>query len=129
MTARDARCHLLRRALEAVRAGLSYHVVFMLLVRLSQRALAVEALKRLGFQQARIHAHAPVEHETLAVVVFSTALLEVLENAAIELEDILEAFALHERPGFLAPDAARAEHHDRLLFQFRRKPAHALREL
>src|SRR5262249_15901869 len=104
MPACDARRHLLRLSLEAVRPGLPCHVGLMLLLVLGQRTLAVEALTGVGFLQARIHACAPVEHETLAIVVLSAALFEVLENAPIELKYMLEAFALHKRPGLLAPD-------------------------
>src|SRR5579862_6417923 len=125
----NARRHLLRLSLEAVLAGSPFYVVLMLLLFLGQRALTVEALTGLGFLQTRVHAHTPVEHETLAVVMLSTALREIIENAAVELKDILEAFALHERPGLLAPDAARAKHHNRLLFQFRRELADGLREI
>src|SRR5262245_30990843 len=125
MPARYARRHLLGVALEAVRAGFPRDVVLVLLIRFGQRTLAVEALSGFGFVQARIHAHASVEHEALAIVVLAAALLEVFEDAAVELEHVFEALALHERPGFLAADAAGAEHHDRLLLQLRRELADA----
>src|ERR1700738_1791154 len=67
--------------------------------------------------QAAIHAHPLVEHETLAVIVLAAAVLEILENAAVELQDGLEAGLLHERSRLLATDAARAEQHDRLFLQ------------
>src|ERR1700730_12348373 len=122
MTVRDVGSHVLRRRFETVRAGFSRHIVLMLLIGFAQRSLAGKALRRTRFLQAGIHAHSLIEHEALPLVVLATALLEVLENAAIELQDGLEPLALHEGSCLLAADATGAEHHDGLLFQLGREP-------
>ena len=49
---------------------------------------------------------------------FAAAVFEVLQNSALKLKNLLEALALHVRPGFFAADAAGAKHHDRLLLEF-----------
>src|SRR5690606_387346 len=77
----------------------------------------------------RIKSGSMVEHETLAVIVGATALFEVFEDAAVELEDIPEAFAFHEWPGLLATNAAGAEHDDRALLEFGRQLADGLGKL
>src|SRR3569833_3466871 len=82
MAARDARRHLLCISLEAVRTGLPIHVVFMLLVCLGERTLAVEALTGVSFPKARVHAYPSIEHETLSIVVLAAALFEIFEGAA-----------------------------------------------
>src|SRR5262249_29521795 len=58
-----------------------------------------------------------IEYETVALVVLATALLKVLQNAALELEDLLEARLLHVGPRLFAANAAGAKHHDRLLLE------------
>ena len=47
----------------------------------------------------------------------ATTGFEVLQNAAIELIDLAEPGLLHEGAGLLAPDAAGAKHHDRLVLE------------
>src|ERR1700737_962971 len=108
MTVRDVGSHVLRRRFETVRAGFSRHIVLMLLIGCAQRSLAGKALRRTRFLQAGIHAHSLIEHEALPLVVLATALLEVLENAAIELEAGFEPLAPHERP-FLSAAGAPGE--------------------
>src|ERR1700761_1291432 len=96
----------------------------MLLVFLCQRCLAAKALRSLRLVQARIQSHALIEDEALPIVVRSATFLEIFENAAVELKYGFEAFAFHERSGFLAADSARAEHHDGLLFHRLGKPGY-----
>ena len=65
-----------------------------------------------------------IEDETFAVVVRTAAVLEIFQDAAFELEDAFESFAFHERPGFLAANAAGAEHDDGLLLHLQGQAAH-----
>ena len=91
--------------------------------------LADEALIAGRLFQVRIDADALVEYEALAIVVRVTAVLEVFEDAAVELKNLLEPLALHERPGLLATDAAGTEHDDGLLLQFVGELLHRFGEL
>src|SRR5260370_18909194 len=129
MAARDVGGHMLGRRLETVRAGFSRHMVLMLLIGLRERSLTGKALRDRSLVQARIHTHSLIEHEALAVVVLTAAFLEVLENAAVELEDGLESLALQIRPRLLAADATGTEHHDRLLLQLGRELCHGAGKL
>ncbi len=52
-----------------------------------------------------------VEHKAAALVVRGANLLEVFEDAAFELIDVLDAAVLHQQRGFFATDAAGAEGH------------------
>ena len=70
-----------------------------------------------------VDANALVEHEALARVMLAAAIFEVFQNPAVQLENLLEALALHVRPGLFAANAARAKHHDRLLLEFGRQLA------
>ena len=54
----------------------------------------------------------------------AAALFEILQDAAIELQDVGVALHGHERAGLLTTDAAGAEHHDRLSLELRRKFLH-----
>ena len=68
--------------------------------------------------QGRIDADALVEDETFAVVMRAAALLEIFEDAAVELENVFESGAFHEGRGFFAADAAGAERDDGLILEF-----------
>ena len=57
------------------------------------------------------------------------AFLEVFEDAAVELVDFLEAFALHERPRLFTANAAGAEHDDRSFLHLLRQPGDGRREI
>ena len=81
--------------------------------------LAVEADHGTGFAELRVHADAAVEDKAFPFVVRAAAVFEILQNAAVELVDVGEALALHQRAGFFAADAAGAKHDDGLVFQGR----------
>src|SRR5262249_50383352 len=76
-----------------------------------------------------IETHSLVKHKTIAVIVGSAALFEILEDSAIELKDLLEPLALHERAGFFTANSAGTEHDDRPLFHFIGKCPYGFREL
>ena len=105
------------------------NIVLRLLVFDGERLLAGVALGCRRFLEPRIQRHAMVEDEAVAGVVVATTLLEILQDASLQLIDLLKAFLLHERPRLLAPDAAGAKHHDRLLLQLRREFSHRLWKL
>ena len=121
MTTRDGLRHLLGGCLETIRTRLAARVAFVVLLGVSQRRLAAEALRRVRLLQTRIQADALIEHETFSVVMRAATVLEVFQDATVELKNFLEALTFHERPGLLATNAAGAKHHDGLLLQFRRK--------
>jgi hypothetical protein len=54
----------------------------------------------------------------------ATALLEILEDAAIQLQHMAKALRLHVGTSLLATDTAGAEHHDGLLLQLRWQARH-----
>ena len=116
VTLREGQRHLLGGRFETIRTRLARNIARVRLIRLGQRRLAAETLRGLRLLQTGIQADALVEDETFAVVMRAATFLEIFQDAAVELENIFETFALHERSGLLAPDAARAEHHDGLLF-------------
>ena len=57
-----------------------------------------------------------IENEALTVIVCAATLFEILQNAAVQLEDVLESFAHQEWARFFATDSAGAKHHERLIF-------------
>ena len=81
-----------------------------------QYALTSVALIGIGFLQIRIDRDSFVEHKTIAVVMISTALFEILQDAAVQLVDLLKPLLFHQRTSFLAADTAGAKHHQRFLF-------------
>ena len=89
----------------------------------------MKALAGFCFSQGRVDSDALVEDEAFTVPVIATDLLEVFQDAAIELPDLLEALAFEKRRRLFATDAAGAEADDRLVFQFDGQPAHGLREV
>src|SRR5690606_16205177 len=82
---------LFRLAAVAPRAGTAGYIARVLLLGRCQRRQAPEALRRIGFLQRRIDADTLVEDETLTAIMRTTAFLEVLEDAAIQLQHIAEA--------------------------------------
>ena len=74
--------------------------------------------------QRRVDTHALVEDETLPAIVRPAAVLEVLEDAAFQLQHIAKALRLHVGAGLLAADAARAEHDDGLVLELLRQLRH-----
>ncbi len=94
-----------------MRAALAGDVVGgLLLFRRDDRA-AGEALLGAGGQQLGVERGAVVEDEAVAVVVVGADFLEVLEDAAFELVDVLQADLLHVDGCLFAADAAGAERH------------------
>src|SRR5258708_6283350 len=120
--------HLLFRSLETIWTRLPVNVARVTLIVRRKRRLTRKTLHAFRFLKARIHTHALIENETLSVVVCAPALLEVLQNSAVQLEDVLKAFTFHERSRFLAANSTRAKHDDGLVFHFRRKLANRLWE-
>ena len=106
--------------------GLAGDIAPVFLIGRGQRRLALETLRGFGFLQTGIEADALVEDKTFAVVMRAAAFLEIFQDAAVELENLLEAFAFHEGPRFFAADAAGAKHDDGLLLQLRRQFADGL---
>ena len=100
---------------EAVGARLQEDIARVGLVFRSQRRLAGVALHAVGFVESGVQADSIIEHEALAIIVRRSAFFEVFEDAALQLIDLLEPLHLHKGAGLLAADAARAEHHNRLL--------------
>ena len=85
----DGRRHLLGGSFETERTRLPWHKAFIFLVGLAQRRLAAETLGGFRLPQTRIQPDALIEYETFAVVVRAAAFLEILQDAAVELEDFL----------------------------------------
>jgi hypothetical protein len=110
-------------------AGPAGDIARVLLLLRRQRRQALETLGRIGFLQRRVDADALVEDEAFPAIVGATTLLEVLENAPVQLQHIPETLRLHVGTGFLAADAARAEHHDGLVLQLRRQFRHGSGEI
>ncbi len=121
--------HLLGRGGETIGTGLAGNVARVALLFRAQRREAAVALRALRFAQCGIDPDALVEDKTFAVVVRAAALLEIFQDAAIELEDVEETFPLHVGTGLFAANAARAKHHDRVLLHPGGKFPHRIREL
>ena len=94
-----------------------------------QRCLAGKTQGRVSLAQAGVHANALIENKALAFVVGLTAFLKVLQDAAVELENVFKPFLLHEGASFLTADATRAKHDDGFFFQRLRQTAHGFGEL
>ena len=108
---------LLFRAAEAIGARLPFDVARVELISGRQRRLAGMALSTLGFVKSGIHTDALIKHKALTIVVCSPAFLEVFQDAAIKLIDLLESFANHEWSRFFTANPSRAEGDNRLLLQ------------
>lgn len=97
------------------------HLIHILGRQLLARGDDGAAYKTLhGFRrfQFRVQGRAVVEDEAVARVVLAAHFLEILQDAAVELVHAVVADLLHVDGGFFAADAARAERHDGLAFQF-----------
>ena len=110
-------------------AGTSGYVARVLLLLRRQRRQALETHCRVGLLQRRVHADALVEDETFTAIVRAATFLEVLENAAVQLQHIAETLRLHVGAGLLAADAAGAEHHDGFVLELGRQPRHGSRKV
>ena len=64
-----------------------------------------------------VHADALVEDKAFAIVVRTTAFLEVFQDTAIELMDVPKTLAFHVGARLFTAYAAGAEHHHRLVFE------------
>ena len=120
---------LLLRRHEAVGTGEVGREARILLLGDGERRLTAEAHAGAGFPQIGSHAHALIKHEAFALVVGAPALLEVFQDAAVELEHVAKPFALHERPRLFAADPAGAEHDDGRLLQRGRETLHRFGEV
>lgn len=92
-------------------------IVFRQLVLWRERVLAGKALGGGRFFKLWIEGDPPVEHETVALVMSSATFLKILEDAAVELIDLLETPLFHQWPRLFAADAPGAEHDNRLGFR------------
>lgn len=117
----EGEAFLFVRCFKAIGTTFTRDEAGILLVLCVERGETGEALVGFGFVQRRIDADALVENETFAVVMRAATFLEILENAAIELENVFEPSLLHERGGFFATDATGAEGDDGLVLEFRRQ--------
>ncbi len=100
-----------------MRAGDGHDVAGVFLFGHGQGSLTDETKCGAGFAQGGVDRDAFVENETVALKMLAAALLEISQNAAIELEDPGEANVLKKRRGFFATDAAGAKSHDWLIFE------------
>ena len=126
---REGDDRLLSRRLRAERARHRRNIVLRLLVFHGEWLLAGVALGCRRLLEPRIQRHAVVEDEAVAGIMVAAAFLEILQDASLQLIDLLKAFLLHERARLLAPDAAGAKHHDRLLLQLWGELPHRRRKL
>src|SRR5690606_40219247 len=62
--------------------------------------------------EAAVDRHARVEHEAVSLVAQTADLLEIVEDASVELEHVGDAFGLQPQGRFLAADAAGAKTDD-----------------
>src|SRR5687767_11437823 len=90
MAPRDVEAHPLLGSFEAIGAALAGHITGVLLVLRIQRSEAGEALVGGGLVQRWVHADALIEDKAFALVMRAAAFLEIFEDAAVELEDILK---------------------------------------
>ncbi len=79
---------------------------------LVQRRVAAQAIAQRERLKPMAQRHALVEHEAAAIpaALRGIDLIQIGENAALEMQDLLEACVQHEARRLLAADAARAEH-------------------
>ena len=103
-----------------MRAVRRRQVTWRRLIFFGECGLATKAHCRIGLEQVAPNSNSRVKHKTLAVVVVATAVLEVLQYTAIELDDVLEPGLLHHRARLLTANPTSTEHHDGFLLQFLR---------
>ena len=87
------------------------------------------AERRTGFLQFPVQPHPLVEHETLSPEVGITDCFEIFQDASLQLIDFPEALLKQQRGGFLAADAAGAEHYQRFIPGLRRHLLNRFRKL
>jgi hypothetical protein len=100
-----------------MRAGDGFHVARVFLFEDGEWSLTDEAERGSGFAQGGVERDAFVEDEAVAFEMLAAAFLEITENAAIELEDFLEASLLQKRRRFFTANATGAKSHDGFVFQ------------
>ena len=100
-----------------MRAADAWRVVRALPILGGDRVAAGVALVVVALAEIVAHGHAVVEDEAVALPLafILRHLFQVLEDAALEVEDLLEALAEHVAGGLFATDAAGAEHGDLLV--------------
>ena len=98
----------------AVAAGDAFLVSLVREVRRRQGHAAGAAQRVLADFEAVFHAHALVEDEALALpeAFFFGHILEVFQDPALEVVDLVQPFGFDEGGRFFAADAAGAEHGD-----------------
>ena len=77
-----------------------------------QRFTASKAQLQVGFLKILVQSDALIEDETISIPVRTAGLLEISQNSAIQLVDILPALILHHDAGLLTADSTGAEHDD-----------------
>ena len=104
--------------MKAVVAGLFINVVRVGKIGCEEGHFAVVAKDGVGFLELGVDADAFIEDETFPLEVVAAHLLKILENSAIELENIFKTLSFHQWPSFFATDATRTKHNERLGFEF-----------
>src|SRR5690606_15111960 len=109
----------LAQRIPAMRAADTGCVMFRLAILNGNRSTARVALLEIALAQIVAHGHPVVEHIAVAAPAsfFLGHLLQVFEDAALEVINLLEALAQHVAGGFLTADAAGAEHGHLLVFR------------
>ncbi|MNN04354.1 hypothetical protein D3C81_1170790 [compost metagenome] len=122
---------LLAQAVPAVRTADARHVVLVLAIRHRHRVAAGMTLVVVTLTEIVAHGDPVVEHEAVAApqALLRRHLLEVLEDAALEVEHLGEALAEHVAGGLLATDATGAEHRHLLVLRRVEVLLHVLGEL
>ena len=106
-------------SIHTIWARLGGDVVGRLLLFRSECALTDEAEGGVGFLKLAVEGDTFVEHKAFTIIMLMSAIFEILEDAAFQLVDVLEADSLHVRPRFLAAYSACAEHDYRCLLDLR----------
>src|SRR4051812_35808295 len=109
MATRNGFVHSISIVLEAINAITANDITKVLLVLFAQWRKTSKTLSVGRFLQRRIQSHAVVEYKTFPLVVGASATSKVIQNPAIELEDVFEPAAFHERSRFFTPDSAGTE--------------------
>ena len=91
------------------------------MVFFGENCLAPIALCKSRLRKLWIDSDALIEHKTLAIKMCPIALFKILEDAAIELEDVLKTLSLQIGCSLFAANAAGAISDDRFLLELIRK--------
>ncbi len=126
---RDVPGHAFGGRLVAEGAGLASHEAGVGLFFCGERGEAIEALVGASLVQSGVDADTLIEDEAFPLVVIAAAVLEVFQDAAIELEDVFEALALHVRTRFFAADATSTEHDNGFVLKVLGKAADSFGEV